>query len=487
MPKTKLKILFVAAESVPFVKVGGLADVVGSLPPALKKLGTDVRVIIPKYGFIEKKNHKIKKIISGIKIASGKNMEKVNVWQGVIPDQKVKVYFIENRKFFQSKKVYLNGEKNIKNISDEERFLFFSLASLKVLSYLKFKPDIIHAHDYHTSLVTDLVKTSGNYLKDIKTVLTIHNLNYQGRADLNILKISNLSPNSLESLSVDVLDGNINFMFQGILNADLITTVSPTYAKEIMTSKYGAGLEKIIRKRKKDVYGIINGLDVNFFNPQKDKFIKKRYSVKTLNKKVENKIFLQKKLGLPQDKNIALVGLVSRLAWQKGIELIKEDFGKLDCQFVFLGTGQKEYENYLKRMAKKYPKKVSANIMFDIKLANQIYAAADIFLMPSRFEPCGLGQMIAMRYGAVPVVRGTGGLKDTVIKFDGRNKKSTGFVFEKFSSQALYRELKRSLKVYYNDKKIWKKIIQTGMKQDFSWKASAKKYLKLYQKLKIDK
>ncbi|MBT4277627.1 glycogen synthase [Candidatus Falkowbacteria bacterium] len=484
MPKKNLKVLFASAELHPFAKAGGLADVAGSLPVALKKLGADVRVIMPKYGLIDEKKHKLKKILSDVKISSGGSIKKVNVFEGVLPGSKVKVYFIDNKKYFGKKEIYWDGNDPKKFISDPERFLFFSLACLHVLPKLKFKPDVAHAHDYHASLIIDLIKASNEeYFKNIKTILTIHNLNYQGKANPKVLTVGNLTKNSLPSLKVDLKDGDVNFFVQGIMNADVITTVSETYAKEIMTEKFGAGLENIIKKRKKDLYGVVNGLDIDFFNPSRDKNIEYNYSVKSLKKKELNKLYLQKKVGLPQDKNIPLVGFVSRLAWQKGIELIDQKFGELNCQFVFLGTGQKEYEEQLERMAKKYPNKVATNIMFDAKFANQIYAGSDIFLMPSRFEPCGLGQMIAMRYGAVPIVRATGGLKDTVAKFDNKNKKATGFVFNKFSSDALHRELKRALQIYHNDKKTWKLVQTQGMKQDFSWNVSARKYLKLYKKI----
>ncbi|MCK4554124.1 glycogen synthase, partial [Candidatus Parcubacteria bacterium] len=291
------------------------------------------------------------------------------------------------------------------------------------------------------------------------------------------LSTGNLTKNSLQSLSKDAQDGDINFMVQGVLNAGLINTVSPTYAKEITTSIYGASLDNIIKKRKNDLYGILNGIDIKFFNPSKDKFIKQKYSIKTLNKKTANKLALQKQLGLPPDKNIALIGFISRLVWQKGIELITEEIVKnTNCQFAILGTGQKKYEKQLKQLTKKYPDKFRAQIMFDIKLAQQIYASSDIFLMPSRFEPCGLGQMIAMRYGAAPIARATGGLDDTI------NTK-VGFKFNDFSAEALLKTLQKALRVYYNQPKKWRDLQINGMKKDFSWNKSAKEYLKLYRKL----
>jgi len=462
--KSNLKILMAAAEMAPFVKVGGLADVVGSLPAALKKIGCEVRLVLPLYGTIDRKKFKLKKIFSNIEIPSAGKTVKIDLWQ--TNHKGTKVYFVDYKKYFGKKAVYHGN--------NSERFLFFSLACLHILPIIKFKPDVIHAHDFHTALIMNLLKVMK---KNIRTLYTIHNLNYQGKSEIEVLSTGNLNKDSLKSLTRDARDGDINFMAQGVINADLVNTVSPTYAQEITTSIYGAGLEKIIRRNKNKFFGILNGIDVDFFNPEKDKNIKYKYSAKSFNNKIKNKLALQRKLGLPENENIALVGFISRLAWQKGIELITENIIKnLNCQFVFLGTGQKQYEQRLRRLSRKFKDKVSAQIMFDLKLAQQIYAAANIFLMPSRFEPCGLGQMIAMRYGAVPVVRATGGLADTV-------DKKVGFSFKDFSKKALYKTLKEALDVYYNKPRSWRKLQKNGMKKDFSWNKSAREYLKLYKKL----
>ncbi len=481
--RKNLKILMAAAEIAPFAKAGGLADVVGSLPPALKKLGCDVRLIMPLYGSVNRKKFKLKKIHSDISISSGGRRIKINIWQTKLPNAAVAVYFIEQKKYFGAKKIYAKK-------GNAERFLFFSLTVLDILPKIRFRPDIIHCHDFHTALIPDLLKTENRpRLKNIKTVFTIHNINYQGNSETEVLKTGNLSKNSLKTLTKDARDGDINFMVQGILNAGIITTVSKTYAREIATSIYGAKLDNIIKQRKKDLYGILNGIDMDSFNPEKDKFIKTNYSARALDKKIENKLYLQKKLNLPANKDIALVGMVSRLAWQKGLELITEELAGLNCQFVILGTGQKKYEKHLKVLAKKYPDKFSAQIMFDAKLARQIYSGSDIFLMPSRFEPCGLGQMFAMRYGAVPVVRATGGLADTVSDFGfrisdfGLPKKASGFTFKDFTASALQHKLKQALDVFYNKPKTWRRLRINGMKKDFSWNKSAKEYLKLYRSL----
>ncbi len=469
MPKSKkIKVLMASAEVSPFAKVGGLADVVGSLPPALEKEGCEVKVIMPKYGVIEEKKHKLKKVKSRIKISSGDKDYYVSLWKSKLPGSKTEIFFLGQKDYFGRKKVYYGN--------NSERFLFFSLAVLNVIPCLDFKPEVIHCHDFHTALITDLIKANPDKWGEYKTLYTIHNLNYQGKSDPEVLSTGNLSKESLRSLSRDARDGDINFMVQGIINSDKVNTVSPTYAREIATHKYGAGLDKVIRGNQSKISGIINGIDVNSFNPQKDKNIKYNYSAKNLAGKVKNKIYLQKKCGLTPDKNKAVVGLVSRLAWQKGLELVDKKLLDLDCQFVFLGTGEEKYEEQLKKMAKLAPDRVSANIMFDIKFAQEIYAGSDMFLMPSRFEPCGLGQMIAMRYGTIPVARSTGGLADTI-------DKNTGFKFKELKAETLNKTLKQALNVYYQKKKEWKKMQKNCMSRDFSWNRSAREYLKIYKNL----
>lgn len=460
----KLKILIAAAEVTPIAKVGGLGDVIGALPKALAKLNLDARVIIPFYGAIDRSKYKIKLIKPNIKIGEASINPRpagshprhssvgVNLWQTNLPNSAVPVYLIEHN-FFDGQEIYSTALAD--DPADIKKYLFFSRAILASLKVLDFKPDLIHLNDWHTAAVAEMLKTdyqNDEFFKQTKTLYTIHNLANQGPA------------------------GSKNYMAEGILNSDIISTVSPTYSREILTKEYGAGLENILLKRKKRLYGILNGIDTDFFNPQTDKLIELNYSADTLKKKTVNKTALQGQLGLPQDKNIALVGLVTRFVWQKGVELITEEFSKLSCQFVFLGAGEKRYEDGLLNLAKKYPDKFKIIIKFDEKLAHEIYAGSDIFLVPSRFEPCGLTQMIAMRYGGAPVARATGGLKDTV------NSK-VGFTFKKFDSTEFYKTLKRALAIYYHQPKIWRQLLINGMKQDFSWTKSAKEYLKLYKKL----
>lgn len=465
----KIKVLMMSAEVSPFVKVGGLADVVGSLPKAVKKLNCDVRVVMPLYDVINRKKFKLKNIIKGIDVPSGMGLEKVNVWESVLPGSNVKIYFIECGKYF-SGGTY-NGKK------DSAKFLFFSYVALFVTPVIKFIPDVVHCHDSHTAMVPDILKkTNYEFLKNIKTLYTIHNFRYQGKTGEEILSTGNLSKTALKSLEIDARDGDINFTVQGVLNAGLVNTVSQKYSQEILTKKYGENLENIIRKRKNDLYGIVNGIDLEIFNPNTDKNIFKNFSIKTINRKNYNKTYLQKKLGLPVDANIPMVGMITRFARQKGLNLFSDRFAKMNCQFVFLGTGQIEYEQHISKIAKKFPDKVSANITFSEQLARQIYAGSDIFIMPSAFEPCGLGQMIAMRYGTVTVARATGGLEDTV-------DEKVGFKFKKFQSSDFYKTLKLAIDTYHDNPKLWAKLRENCMKKDFSWNKSAKEYMKLYRKL----
>ncbi len=444
MKNNNLKIIIAAAEVAPIAKVGGLADVVGALPKALAKLNLDARVIAPFYGVIDRKKYKIKLVKKNIKVGA----EPVNLWQTILPGSTVPVYLIEHDNF-SGQEIY--GSALADEPSDLKKFTFFSQALLACLKAIDFKPDVIHLNDWHTAPVTEYLKTDP-FFKTTKTLYTIHNLANQGATKTK------------------------NYMAEGILNSNLVNTVSPTYAKEILTKQYGAGLEKILAKRRKQLYGILNGIDTDYFNPQTDPFIKNKFSLKSLSDKTANKTELQTALGLPRDKNIALVGVVTRFVWQKGIELITDEFSKLNCQLVFLGTGEKKYEDALLALAKKFPKKFSVQLKFDERLAHRIYAASDLFLVPSRFEPCGLTQMIAMRYGAVPVVRLTGGLADTV-------NSQVGFTFKKFDSLEFYKTLERALNVYYKKPKLWRELITNGLEKDFSWNKSAKEYLQLYKKL----
>ncbi|PIR06621.1 MAG: starch synthase [Candidatus Komeilibacteria bacterium CG11_big_fil_rev_8_21_14_0_20_36_20] len=491
--KNKLQVLFAGAELAPLVKAGGLGDVMGSLPQALAKLGVTIKVIIPFYGLINKAKYKIRLAKKNISFEIEGGQVHFDLYQTVLPQSRVSVFLIKN-KLFNPHKIYLGGRRYLKNrvysreIGDVERFVFFSKAVVRTVEAMKWSIDIIHCHDWHTALIPTFVdeySLADKNFYNIKTLFTIHNLANQGVAGLDIVDYANLHQQLTLALMEDYYDCDgriIDLMKIGILSADFINTVSPTYAQEILTKEYGEDLEKYLQRRKKHLVGILNGLDLGLFNPQKDKFIKKKYSVKNFAvAKSVNKKYLQQRSKLPQRSDIPLFGLVTRLVEQKGLDILLPALENLladyQLQVVILGTGRPQYEQVLKKLAKKYPEKLKTNLIFDLSLAQQIYAGADFFLMPSSFEPCGLGQMIAMRYGAVPLARQTGGLKDTIIN----NK--TGLLFQKYTVSEMKKILKKAIKIYQHPAKM-KKLVVRGMKEDFSWQASAEKYLKLYQKLK---
>lgn len=482
-----MQVIFMAAEMAPFVKVGGLADVVGSLPQALVKLSVDVKTFLPFYGLINKRKYNIKLYKKDIALKINEREHKFDLYKCLLPGSKVPVYLIKNR-IFDAKQVYIDSKQSAKKkVGDVERFAFFSKAVIETIKVMKWKPDIIHAHDWHTALAPTFIdeySLSDKDFENIKSILTIHNLAHQGITGFDILDYAGLNAHLTPALMEDYLDKDgqkIDSMKVGILSADYISTVSPTYAKEILSKEYGEGLEEYLGRRQKHLFGILNGIDTKLFDPSRDKNLKKKYNLQNfVSAKQINKKDLQKKLKLPI-KDTPVLGLVSRLVSQKGIDILvpalEKNLKKYDFQVVVLGTGHPKIENAFKKLAKKYPEKVSSNISFSLPLAQKIYAGSDFFLMPSRFEPCGLGQMIAMRYGTVPIVRATGGLKDTVI-----NNKS-GIVFKKYNPTEAAKAIEISLRIWQNQAKM-KKMITYGMKQDFSWDMSAKKYLSLYKKLK---
>ncbi len=468
-----MKVLFVASECAPVAKVGGLADVVGSLPKALRKLDLDVFIALPFYGFMPRKSKNLKLLSKDLTVDFNGKREKFSLWQTLLPGSRVPVFLIDNDKYFGGKSVYLEEDASSGGSKAEAvRFLFLSVTAIKIAQLIKVQ--IIHCQDWHVSLIPFLAKKE----KGIKTLLTIHNLGYQGIYQVKIIN---------RFLGANFPGRKVNCLKLGILNANLVSTVSPNYAKEILTKEYGFGLEKYLRKRKSKIKGIINGLDIKYWNPSTDSYLKFPYSLQSLNKKAKNKAHLQKRFFKKANPKTPLLGVVSRLAEQKGFDLIEKIFPQLmkeDINLILLGKGGLRYQNFFRKMARKYPNKVGVKIDYNEELAHQIYAGADIFLMPSFFEPCGLGQLIAMRYGTIPLVRETGGLKDTVKP--ARIKKGkvtgTGFLFKKYQEKELLRAIKKSSS-FFNKKEAWKKLQINGMEQDFSWDKSAKEYLKTYRKL----
>ncbi|KUO50433.1 MAG: glycogen synthase [Desulfitibacter sp. BRH_c19] len=472
-----MRILFAAAEAAPFIKTGGLGDVIGSLPKELKNLGLDVRVILPKYKNIPEIYKQSTTLIKRFSIPMGTTNQFCGV--ELIEINALKIYFIDNE-------IYFNRSDLYGYCDDGERFGFFCKAVLECLIYLDFQPDVIHCHDWHTAMISVLLKTQYRYhpfYKNIKSIFTIHNLQYQGIFSKDILSLLGLK-NDLFTIDGLEFYNQVNFIKGGIAFSDLITTVSKTYASEIQTPQYGEKLEGLLLKRKSFLFGIVNGIDYEVFNPKTDCHIFQHYNEMTLRIKGVNKTRLQKHLSL-KESGMPLIAIVSRLVKQKGLDLVEEILDELleeEVQLVVLGTGEEKYENLFKLVVKKYPSKISANILFDTKLANRIYAGSDFFLMPSLFEPCGLGQLIALRYGTIPIVRNTGGLKDTIRSFNEISGKGNGFTFDKYSGSDLLFTIKKAMHIF-NNKPVFENMIKQAMLEDFSWNRSALDYNKLYENL----
>ena len=475
-----MKILYVAAEAVPFAKTGGLADVAGSLPKALKADGVDVRVIMPKFGKIpEAYRNAMEHVYDGeLPVAWRKKYVGLDKYEL----DGVTYYFVDNEEYFNREGFYGYDD-------DAERFSFFSRAVLDLLPEMDFWPDVIHTNDWHAGLVNVFLKLEhmgdARYER-IKTVYTIHNLKYQGVFPKDVMPdVLGLDWKYFNNGDLEFYDA-VNFMKGGIIYADAITTVSKTYAKEIQYPYFGEHLDGLLRSREQDLSGIVNGIDYSVYNPRTDKYIFETYDEESLDRKLDNKTELQKSLGLPERRNVPLIAIVSRLVEPKGMDLVVRMMDEIlqheDIQLVVLGTGEKRYEDWFKGLAWRYPKKVSVNIYFSNELAQRIYAGADIFLMPSNYEPCGIGQLIALRYGTIPVVRQTGGLKDTVQQYNKYTQEGNGFVFENYNAHEMMYALKRALS-FYGNYEIWHKIQLNAVQADYSWKRSAKEYEALYERL----
>ncbi|MBN1977177.1 MAG: glycogen synthase [Anaerolineae bacterium] len=477
MTNEPLRILFLAAEAVPLAKVGGLADVAGALPKAIRALGHDVRLMIPRYGTIRSDQFHLEKVGEPFPIPLGPGREHVHLTKTVLDE--LPVYLIWNEQYFSSRDRVYGFE------DDAQRFAVFGRAALAALKPLDWQPDVIHANDWHTGIVPTWLDTDGRrdpFYRDIATLFTIHNLTYQGITGRLILTFAQME--YLKHLDIEQ-PGTVNWMAQGIAHADLINTVSKQYAKEILMPDIGMGLAPLLKERKNRLFGVLNGIDYDEWNPATDPHIPHHFGVETLDQRAVNKAALQQQARLQVHPDVPLIGMVSRLDHVKGMDLMEPVLewllGENKAQFVLLGTGHEGYHEMFERVQARYPERIRAFLKFDDVLARRIYAGADMFLMPSAIEPCGLGQMIAMHYGCVPVVRATGGLADTVPNYTTRNRKGLGFAFAKYTPEACISALNRALKAYH-DKKAWRKIQQRGMEADFSWSSSAQEYVELYQK-----
>lgn len=476
-----MKILMISPEVAPFAKVGGLGDVLGSLPKALEKLGCEIRIVMPKYSFLDEQKYHMVKTPIQFELPMGDRRYQVEVFEATMPDSHIKVFFISHPDFFHGQSAYAHDHK-------EYAWLFLSLGALFFLKACKWKPDVIHCHDSFSGLVPmKLHQLAGAdpFFRHIATALTIHNLAHQGDTDPHVLSLADIDPRHIPSISQDMQDNDIDMLYEGVAHADVVNTVSPSYAKEIMTKEYGEGMEDLLMKRKDRLFGILNGIDDTLFDPERDEGILARYSVKNILPRAQNKLALQKKVKFAEDQRTPLLGIVTRLATQKGIDFVLEYIQRiqeLHARLVVLGTGDSALEEQLTAAARNFPDHIRVFLTFDLKLASEIYAGCDLFLVPSRYEPCGLTQMIAMRYGCVPIARETGGLKDTIIDYTENPAQSTGFLFQEKTSKALYDTIERAIGVYRDSPPIWEELMMRGMKQDFSWDIRANEYVALYKK-----
>ncbi len=479
-----LKVLFVVSEAVPYAKTGGLADVAGTLPYALQELGADVKVLMPYYGQIKQKDIPVVSAAESLVAAAGPLSLDFNVLTPAAGDQPF--YFVERDEFYERSQLY--GTPKGDYFDNLERFSFFCSAVLPFCEALEFKPDVIHCHDWQASLVPVYLKYRWVYeaiFARTRSLLTIHNLAYQGLFPKEQFPLLGLNWSAFSMNGLEYYD-KVNLLKGGIVFADAINTVSRGYSQEIQTEEYGYGLEGVLRTRAKALFGIVNGVNYEDWNPETDPLITANYGPSDLKGKARNKTALMKAYGL--DKKLAkapLLGIISRLADQKGFDLVAEVLPELMAQnvmVVILGTGEEKYHELLTAEALKYPGQLGVKIAFDNQLAHLIEAGSDMFLMPSHYEPCGLNQMYSMKYGTVPVVRATGGLLDTVTPVDPAKGAGTGFMFTEYSAEAFLEALNAAITAF-QDKKLWKKIMLNGMNADFSWSASAKAYLKLYERL----
>jgi starch synthase len=487
-------VLFVTSEVFPYSKTGGLADISNSLPQALNSLGNEVRIITPKYGQLDERRlqiHEIKRL-KDLNMSFNDKNYKFSIKSSFIhgKNTKAQMYLLENNDFFKNKGVYMNSRTKKDFDNNDERFLFFCKTVIEVLEVLQWKPDVIHCNDWQTALIPALLKTAYKIIqhtKGIKTVLTIHNLGYQGDFPFSTFKKTGMPDSVLKELNFD--KGRFNFLKAGLYYADKVTTVSEKYAEEIRTDKdYSCCLEDVLNKRKKDLVGLLNGIDRNIWNPNTDKIITYRYTSQEIPLKWENKRELLHKFKIEMQDGVPLLGVISRLVESKGFELLKAALPELmkeNIQLIILGTGEEEYHKFLMKAKKKYPNKLIVILEFNEDLAHHIQSGADMILLPSKYEPGGLTQMYSLTYGTVPVARNTGGLSDTIT--DYKKPGGNGFLFNKFDAKEFMKAIKTAVGVYRNDRNKWNQLIRNGMAQDYSWKVSAAKYMSMYKSLTASK
>ncbi len=478
-----MKILFPVSESVPFAKTGGLADVAGALPHALARLGHDVSLVMPLYRQARNAGVGMNSMNLKLNVPLGTQSLQAEVWEAQTQENGVRIYFIQYDPFFDRSELYHNAEGDYRD--NDQRFIFFCRAVLELGKSLGHAWDVVHGHDWHTGLIPVYLKTlyaKEAVYKKSKSVLTIHNLAYQGMFSSGSMEYTGL-PWSLFNAEGVEFWGRLNFLKAGLMFADWVSTVSPTYAQEIQTPEFGHGLDGVLRHRRNELNGILNGIDYAVWNPQSDPALPIHFQAHELERKQELKAELLEDLRLFALEGAPLMAMVSRLDEQKGLDIIAEAADavlSLNIHLVILGTGSRKFHEYLLHLKSKFARKLSVNLGFNNELAHRIYAASDMFLMPSRYEPCGLGQLIAMRYGSVPVVRHTGGLADTVTEFDGAH--GNGFTFHEYSGSALLAATRKAYDAYM-DKSAWAQVSRNAMHSDFSWERSAGEYNVLYHRL----
>ncbi|MCX8035776.1 MAG: glycogen synthase GlgA [Candidatus Sumerlaeia bacterium] len=486
-----MKILLATPECVPFAKTGGLADVAGALPRSLAALGHDVRVILPMHKSVSPDKFPIRPLLDEMIVHFPGNWQIGYIRETAFPGTEISVYLVGHDHYFARDGLY--GEQGADYADNAERFAFFCMAALWTLKGINWQPDIIHCNDWQTALIPTYLRNlwilkNDPFYQSIKTAYTIHNLAYQGQFGPAVLPRIGLDDSVFHPEGLEFY-GNVNLMKAGIVYADVLTTVSQQYAREIQTPEFGCGLEGILTARADRLYGIMNGIDYSVWNPELDEFIAAHYSPANLAGKAKCKAALQKVNKLPEDPNAPLIGMISRLDKQKGFDLLAECIGDimaLGVQMVILGTGDPVYHEMLQAAAQKYPDQLAVNLMFNNALAHQIEAGADMFLMPSRYEPCGLNQLYSLKYGTIPIVRKTGGLADSIADATAQSVRKgagTGFVFEEYTAAALFAAVKRAVKMYRDKGDLWERLMQNAMAQNFSWDASAKAYEALFEKV----
>jgi starch synthase len=487
--KNRLKILMVFSEVAPFSKTGGLADVGGALPKALKEMGHDVRVITPQYRRINERKYVLRDVIrlQNIEIPMGEKRVTVNVKSAFLPNSKVQIYFVDYRPYFFREGIYIDPKTNTDYPDNADRFILFCKGVLETLKKLQWQPDVIHCNDWQTGMIPFLLKYHNHedpFYNKIHTLLTVHNFAFQGNFDPVCLKKLDIPESFVFKNSRIDWFGKCNFLKTGLLFSDRVNTVSEKYAQEASSSdRFGFGMDQVIKQRRDKLKGVLNGVDYQVWNPETDPYISHHYSVEDMTGKIRCRETLINDLGLEADDQLPIVSVISRLTEQKGIHLVQDifpDLIDLPVCFILLGLGESQFHTFFKKMAKKYPKRVSVHLKLDDLLAHKIIAGSDILLMPSLFEPCGLTQLYALKYGTIPVVFETGGLADTIKPFTGGASHGTGFVFHKASGKSMLTALKQAITVVH-DVKARKRVNSNGMKSDFSWEKSAKQYIQLYQ------